>query len=187
MQLVIEAVQHEVNAAFSGKDKRFEQGNLGRINLLHHLQVEAGDHEVEADPVLNRRFGQRRVQAKVDESPRLLEDVVLPEEQLAAGIFQDLVRVGPMRAGQGLQRGIFGNEVIRLRQKKIPHNFNRVPVSFPVSWDVLIEVFGSKPGLCLAANVLILGRLNEDVDLIGFEAIETFSDQIWRREERLNS
>ena len=115
---------------------------------------------------------------EVDEGARLLEDVVLTIEQLAAGVVDDLHRVGFVRVGQRLQRGVLSDEMVGLGQKELRVDLDRVPAGLPLGGNVFVDVVCAEPSLGLAADVLVLARVQEDVDAVRVEMARAVGDQV---------
>ena len=178
MELVVEPVHLDDDAAFAGVEAVVEQGHLGRVHVFDHLLAEAADHDVETNSVLDGGSHERRVQMKVDEGARLLEDVVLTIEQLPAGVVDDLHRVGFVRVGQRLQRGVLSDEMVGLGQKELRVDLDRVPAGLPLGWNVFVDVVCAEPSLGLAADVLVLARVQEDVDAVRVEMARAVGDQV---------
>ena len=53
MELVVEPVHLDDDAAFAGVEAVVEQGHLGRVHVFDHLLAEAADHDVETNSVLD--------------------------------------------------------------------------------------------------------------------------------------
>jgi hypothetical protein len=111
---------------------------------------------------------------KIDEGSRLLEDLVLSEKQFSAGFLDNLDRISFLFVGRRFERSIFGDVSIRRRKKEFRKNVDRLPTSFPLGGDVLVDVVGPEPTFGLAADVLVLASQQKDVDAVFVQIIGAF-------------